>query len=172
MSKVILLTDGIKKGELTPGYRKVPSKVDLELRTLHGCVVTDMDVNPEWTHAECIKSFEKQFPAAFEYAFKQAKSTTQELWSIVVKEKQQLRVFPRSKPTGADLVEFKSDAKTGPASFFVVPISVYKTWYDGPTTVAPSSDKEQNERNFIAEEGSGDDYLIWETCLYCLEFDG
>lgn len=24
--------------------------------------------------------------------------------------------------------------------------------------MAPSSDREQNERNFIAEEGSGDDY--------------
>ncbi|KAJ7203207.1 hypothetical protein C8J57DRAFT_999043, partial [Mycena rebaudengoi] len=86
---------------------KAPTKVDLELRALHGCVTIDMDIDPEWTHAECTKNFEKQFPIAFEYARKQAKGSSKELWSIVVKEKHQLRVFPRSKPTGADLIEFK-----------------------------------------------------------------
>ncbi|KAJ7487941.1 hypothetical protein FB451DRAFT_968629, partial [Mycena latifolia] len=91
---------------------KAPSLVDVEHMAHHGCVATNVEINPKWTHEDCTENLTKLFPTPIEYAKRNAKSSDKALWVIATKEHQHLRIVPRFAATGADLVQFKVDKKS------------------------------------------------------------
>ncbi|KAJ7683336.1 hypothetical protein B0H17DRAFT_1227836 [Mycena rosella] len=86
---------------------------------LHGCVATNVVIDHDWTYTECTDQLAQLFPTAFEYA-RQHTRKNDALWVIASKEYQNIRIVPKLVPTGADLVKYKLDKKTG-----LIGISLY-----------------------------------------------
>jgi hypothetical protein len=85
---------------------------------LHGCVATGVRIGPDSTYDECTEHFAQIFPNAFSYANTKRK-TDSGLWMVVAKNYQTLRLVPNMKPTGADLIEFKSESSKKDVSIFI-----------------------------------------------------
>ncbi|KAJ7840022.1 hypothetical protein B0H13DRAFT_2366443 [Mycena leptocephala] len=137
MSQITLLTSGVKNNELQ-GSSKAPTAVDRDHKALYGCVVQNGVITHNWTYEKCTKYFAEIFPKAFEYAMMHTQTPEGVIWMIGAKEYKALRLIPKVKPTGADIISFKQ--KDVPLYIVLVksiPDEVYASWYNGPTTQSP-----------------------------------
>ncbi|KAJ7846776.1 hypothetical protein B0H13DRAFT_1626509, partial [Mycena leptocephala] len=99
---------------------KAPTPVDLQYMSLHGCVAKDVKIELDSTYDENTTQFSNLFPNAFEYAMANARRADAGLWVLIAREYQSVRVVPKAKPTGADLIEFKTErSKKNSASIYI-----------------------------------------------------
>ncbi|KAJ7862694.1 hypothetical protein B0H13DRAFT_1899969 [Mycena leptocephala] len=170
--KVVLLTCGVKNVLLACGVKnkelrisRAPTLVDLKHMALHGCVATGVRIGPDSTYDECTEHFAQIFPNAFSYANTKRK-TDSGLWMVVAKNYQTLRLVPNMKPTGADLIEFKSESSKKDVSIFIaltrsVPDKVYNSWNEGSIAWQEQSSDIQDDELLYSdgsqiEDGSSD----------------
>ncbi|KAJ6526688.1 hypothetical protein B0H19DRAFT_1275542 [Mycena capillaripes] len=108
----------------------------------------------------------KAFPSAFEYAKAkaQARNNDEDIWVVVAKEYQMLRVLPTVKPTGADLIQYSVSNKTNRDSALVyialkkhVPDEIYESWYVGPPKDASSEIHSHNDADVLSLSDDSDD---------------
>ncbi|KAJ7849315.1 hypothetical protein B0H13DRAFT_2361273 [Mycena leptocephala] len=175
--KVVLLTCGVKNVLLACGVKnkelrisRAPTLVDLKHMALHGCVATGVRIGPDSTYDECTEHFAQIFPNAFSYANTKRK-TDSGLWMVVAKNYQTLRLVPNMKPTGADLIEFKSESSKKDVSIFIAPLhlaltrsvpdKVYNSWNEGSIAWQEQSSDIQDDELLYSdgsqiEDGSSD----------------
>ncbi|KAJ6462903.1 hypothetical protein C8R45DRAFT_1107972 [Mycena sanguinolenta] len=150
VSEVVLLTCGLnRKGDKLIGSAKAPSMVEIERRSLHQCVASDVTWAPEWTHQACTTKLTGIFRVPFEWL-----ASVGGDWMVLSKAYNNLHVVPKLEPTGSDGVKYKipKTATRGTMLYIAlsheVPNEVYQSWYTGPP-VQESSSVIDGEENFI-----------------------
>ncbi|KAJ7183657.1 hypothetical protein C8R46DRAFT_1067560 [Mycena filopes] len=100
IAKVILLPCGSIARRNGQELREdtVPTGVDIAHMKNHGCVASNIQINPDWTHEECTQRFTHLFPEQFAFAHENAKSNDAASWSLVSKERQRVRCVPEGRP--------------------------------------------------------------------------
>ncbi|KAJ7939744.1 hypothetical protein B0H13DRAFT_1850512 [Mycena leptocephala] len=141
-------TDALRNYRVAPqvSSQKKREKDGLALRTMSYGALRKLRlllIENTRRSTECTKYFAEIFPKAFEHAMMHTQNPEGGIWMIAAKEYKALRLVPKVKPTGADIINFKQ--KDVPLYIVLVkpiPDEVYASCSDYNPAKDPDGDDE------------------------------